>query len=284
MAPGRGVCYNPRPMRGLWNGEATVLGQVRYAPNCWKITLEVPRREAIDAGQFCHILTDGALDPLLRRPFSYWDAVPDGKGGTRVDLLYTVVGRGTELLSRRRPGERVGYLGPLGIGLTPAAEGTCVFVAGGVGIVPFYLFSRQLAAGGRPPRRILLFGGRTRDMLYGIDDFPALGVETHAATEDGSYGLRGRVTDLLEAWLPKLDREGLRIYACGPERMMEAVVRIARREGLPCEVSLEKRMGCALGACGACVTRVASEDGEGWRYSRICIEGPTYDAARLVLE
>lgn len=271
-------------MGALWNGEATVLGQARCAPNGWKITLRVPSPEPIDAGQFCHLLPAETLDPLLRRPFSYWDAVPDGHDGTRVELLYTVVGRGTELLSRRRPGDRVGYLGPLGIGLTPAASGTCVFVAGGVGIVPFYLFARQLAARARPPRRILLFGGRTRDQLYGIGDFPPLGVETHAATEDGSCGLRGRVTDLLEAWLPKLDRAGLRIYTCGPEAMIEAVVRIARREGIPCEVSMEQRMGCALGACGACVTRVISEDGGDWRYSRICIEGPTYDAARLALE
>ncbi len=271
-------------MGAIWIGEARVVRQKRYAPNCWKMTLAVPSAEPVAAGQFCHVQTEFDTDPLLRRPFSYWDVRPAGRGRSHADLLYTVVGRGTELLARKRPRERVGYMGPLGVGLTPSPAGTWVFVAGGVGIVPFYHFARQARESGLDPRLVLLFGGRTAAMLYGIDDFPPLGVEVRAATEDGSRGLRGRVTDLLEESLPGLDRSGVRIYTCGPERMMEEVVRIARREGLPCEVSMEKRMGCALGACGACVTRVVSDDGADWRYSRICIEGPTYDAARLVLD
>ncbi len=263
------------------NGEATVVRQERYSPNCWKMTLGLPDPGPVDAGQFCHVLADFAPDPLLRRPFSYWD-VRDG--GREVDLLYTVVGRGTALLERKRPGDRVGYLGPLGIGLTHQPAKTWVFVAGGVGIVPFYIFAKQARERGGAPRMILLFGGRTESMLYGIDDFPSLGVEAAAATEDGSRGRRGLVTQLLEERLPGLDPKDVQLYVCGPERMIEAVVRIARREGLPCEVSMEKRMGCALGACGACVTKVVAEDGSDWRYSRICIEGPTYDACRLVLE
>jgi dihydroorotate dehydrogenase electron transfer subunit len=270
-------------MASIWNGEATVVRQVRYAPNCWKLTLDVPSAEPVRAGQFCHILTEFATEPLLRRPFSYWDVTPK-PGGAWVDLLYTVVGKGTEILARKAPGAAVGYLGPLGLGFTPKPAGTYVFVAGGVGIVPFYIFAKQVRAAGLAPRMILLFGGRTESMLYGIDDFPGAGVEAVAATEDGSRGRKGLVTHLLEDWLPKLDRADLQLYTCGPDRMMDAVVRIARREGLPCEVSMERHMGCALGACGACVTKVASDDGSDWRYSRICIEGPTYDAARLVLE
>ena len=263
------------------NGEATVVRQERYAPNCWKMTLAVPDPDPVDAGQFCHIQAEFAPDPLLRRPFSYWDS---RDGGREVDLLYTVVGRGTALLERKKPGDRVGYLGPLGIGFTPKPAKTWIFVAGGVGIVPFYLLAKQARERGLSPRTVLLFGGRTRSMLYGIDDFPALGVEPVAVTEDGSRGLKGLVTRLLEERLPALDRKDVQLYTCGPERMMDAVVRIARREELPCEVSMEKRMGCALGACGACVTPVLSDDGADWRYSRICIEGPTYDACKLVLE
>lgn len=271
-------------MPAIWNGEAAVVRQVRYSPNCWKMTLAVPSDGPIAAGQFCHVLTEFTTEPLLRRPFSYWDVRPGARGTTHADLLYTVVGKGTEILARKKPRSKVGYMGPLGIGLTPKPAGTYVFVAGGVGIVPFYIFAKQVFASGLEPRILLLFGGRTRSMLYGIDDFPAIGVETHAVTEDGSRGKRGLVTHLLEEWLPKLDRSDLQVYTCGPERMMEAVVRIARREKLACEVSMEKRMGCALGACGACVTKVVDGDGEDWRYSRICFEGPTYDAARLVLE
>lgn len=261
----------------ILNVDAVVLRQVDYSPVCKKVTLDVPGLGAVRAGQFCHVLCEETTDPLLRRPFSFWDV-----RGSEVDLLYTVVGRGTECLAERRPGDRVSFLGPLGIGFSSSSAPTWVFVAGGVGIVPFYIFAKQAFASGLRPRIVLLFGGRTESMLYGIDDFPAIGVETHAATEDGSRGLRGLVTHLLESGLSKLDRTGVMLYTCGPDRMMDAVVRIARRESLPCEVSMERRMGCALGACGACVVKVT--DGDDWRYSRICIEGPTYDAARLVLE
>ena len=248
------------------------------------MTLAVPANGPVAAGQFCHILTDEATDPLLRRPFSYWDIRPGGKDETHVDLLYTVVGKGTERLARKTPDSHVGFLGPLGVGFTPSTTGTFIFVAGGVGIVPFYLFARQLKDAGNAPRMTLLFGGRTESMLYGIDDFPGVGVETLAATEDGSRGLKGRVTDLLEEQLKTLDRSNLRIFTCGPDAMNEAIIRIARREGLPCEVSMERRMGCGLGACGACVTKVRADEGDDWRYSRICWEGPCYDADRLVLE
>jgi len=271
-------------MGEIWNGEAEVLHQERLAPECWRMDLRVPSAEPVAAGQFCHLRIGSGTDPLLRRPFSYWDARPAGKGSSRVTLVYTVVGKATGMLARKRPGSRVGYLGPLGNGFSRKPARTCLFVAGGVGIVPFHHLARQVRPLKPRPRMILLFGGRTASRLYGIDDFRPLGVEVLASTEDGSRGWKGLVSGLLEDRLPGLDRRGLVLYVCGPEKMTEAVVRIARREGLRCEVSLERRMGCALGACGACVTRIADDPGEGWRYSRACCEGPVYDAARLVLE
>jgi dihydroorotate dehydrogenase electron transfer subunit len=266
----------------ILNCDASVVRQEPYSANCNKIVLTVPVRDPITAGQFCHLRCEDAQDPLLRRPFSFWDVTPRSDGATDVELLYTVVGRGTELLAAKQPGDTVGFLGPLGIGFTPSEAPTWVFVAGGVGIVPFYLFAKQAFASGRRPRILLLFGGRTESMLYGIDDFPGIGVETFVATEDGSRGRKGLVTALLDETLPKLDRSRVMLYTCGPDRMMDAVVRIARRESIRCEVSMERRMGCALGACAACVVKV--RDGDDWRYSRICIEGPTYDESRLVLE
>jgi dihydroorotate dehydrogenase electron transfer subunit len=268
----------------IWNGDATVLRQERCAPNAWKLTLRVPRNDAVQAGQFCHLLCEpGSTAPLLRRPFSYWD-VREAGGETEAELLYTVVGAGTAALEAKRPGDVVGYLGPLGIGFTPKPAKTWIFVAGGVGIVPFFHFAKQSRARGLKPRILLLFGGRTQTMLYGIDEFPGAGVEVRAVTEDGSRGAKGLVTKLLEDAIGEVGKADVQLYTCGPDRMMDAVVRIARREGLACEVSMERHMGCALGACGACVTRVVSDDGADWRYSRICIEGPAYDAARLVLE
>jgi dihydroorotate dehydrogenase electron transfer subunit len=270
-------------MTDIWNGEAKILRQERLAPNCLRMTLEVPRKEPVAAGQFCHIRAGRMHDPLLRRPFSYWDVTHPRRGVTHATLVYAVVGKATEILEEMPPGSRVGYLGPLGNGFDPSPARTLIFVAGGVGIVPFYHLARQALSRKPKPRILLLFGGRTETHLYGIGDFAPLGVRVRAATEDGSRGVKGLVTDLLERELPGLDREGLRLCVCGPDRMTEAVVRIARREGLPCEVSLERRMGCALGACGACVARVTEDGGAGWRYSRACCEGPVYDASRLVL-
>lgn len=271
-------------MTGIWNGEVGILRQERLAPNCLRMTLEIPREEPVAAGQFCHIRVDRTHDPLLRRPFSYWDVTHPRRGVTHATLVYAVVGKATEILATKRPGDRVGYLGPLGNGFDPKPARTLVLLAGGVGIVPFYHLARQALSRKPKPRILLLFGGRTKSLLYGIDEFPPLGVKVRAATEDGSRGMKGLVTDLLERELPDLERKDLRLCVCGPERMTEAAVRIARRENLPCEVSLERRMGCALGACGACVTRVAGEEGAAWRYSRACCEGPVYDASRLVLE
>ncbi len=279
--------YNPAvPLNpALYNGPAYVVGQERIAPTCWKLTLAAPVDARVDAGQFCHIRVDEeADDPLLRRPFSFWDVRPQRGAWTNLDLVYHVVGRGTELLARKKPLETVGFLGPVGRGFTPPAadRDLVVFVAGGVGIVPFYHFARQLRDSGVDSRILLLFGARSEEHLYGIDEFPSLDVEVHAATDDGSRGMKGLVTDLLVKKLAKARRDRVMLYTCGPDRMMDKVVRIARERELDCEVSMERRMGCALGACGACVTKV--RDGDDWRYSRICWEGPAYDAARLVLE
>ncbi len=271
-------------MGEIWSGEAEVVGRKRLGPDCWKMVLKIPTAEPVAAGQFCHLRVEPSFDPLLRRPFSYWDTRRSGRTSTLVTLVYTVVGRGTEMMARKRPGARMGYMGPLGKGFTPGPAGTSVLVAGGAGIVPFHLFARQSRARRPRPRIVLIYGGRTASRLCGIGEFRGLADEIHVTTEDGSRGRRGLATDLLEDLLPGLYRRGLMLYACGPEGMTAAVARIARREGLPCEVSLERRMGCGLGACGACVTKVAADGGAGWRYSRICCEGPTYDAARLVLE
>jgi len=269
---------------GVYNGPAYVVSQERIAPNCLRMRLAAPVRGPVAAGTFAHLLCDEeATDPLLRRPFSFWDVEPQEGAWTNLDIVYTVVGKGTEILARKKPLDTVGFLGPVGRGFTVnPRRNLYVFVAGGVGIVPFYHFARQLKASGSRAKILLLFGARNESMLYGIDDFVAAGVESRAATDDGSRGRKGLVTDLLVETLKGLDPKRTMIYTCGPDRMNDRVVRIARERGLPCEVSMERRMGCALGACGACVTKVV--DGDDWRYSRICWEGPTYDSDKLVLE
>ena len=268
----------------VYNGEAVVVRQENYGPGCWKMVMDLPAKGPITAGQFCHIRVDEEqVDPLLRRPFSYWDVRPGKKKGrVEADILYTVVGRGTEVLARKKARDRVGYLGAVGKGFTIRRDRKVyLFVAGGVGIVPFYLFAKQVREAGVKARMVLCFGARNEKMLWGIDDFPGVGVECHAATDDGSRGRKGLVTHVMDGFLEKIPKKDVAVYACGPDRMLEAVVERVQESGHACEVSMERRMGCALGACGACVTPV--RDGDDWRYSRICWEGPTYDARDVVL-
>lgn len=256
---------------------------LRISPHAVLQTIRVPVQMDLRAGQFTHVRVDEDLYfPLLRRPFSIWDCRRT-VDGTDVDILFAIRGRGTQRLAGREIGARVGFLGPLGNWFQddPSAK-HILFVAGGVGIVPFYIFTKQIRAR-RPNASItLLFGARTKDMLYGIDRFPELGIDVRAATDDGSMGHKGLVTDLVRDFFAERGKAGVQMFGCGPDPMLHALVKLARREGIPCQLSLETRMGCALGACRACVTPVVAEGG--WRYSRVCCEGPNYDAHSLYWE
>ena len=276
-------------------------GQIAFndpcGPKCRKIRVAVPERLVrYEPGQFFHIRCGPGTDPLLRRPFSVYAVETDAEGWVRhMDFLILVVGHGTRTLADRAAGGTLDLLGPLGKGFRPPPEpARHVMVAGGVGIAPFYDLAEHLQkrASSRPsPARLtLLFGSRTKDELYALDELQRLGLDIRLATDDGSAGRRGFVTELLPEALDapltgnqKPETGNLQIYACGPEPMLEAVTRIAKERGVPAQLSLDRRMGCGLGACGACVCKVASPKApDGWDYIRICREGPVVDAARLV--
>ncbi len=263
-------------------------------PKCRKLRVTVPDRLIRYApGQFFHIRCGTGTDPLLRRPFSVYAVATDAEGWVRhLEFLYLIVGHGTRALSERGAGEMLDLLGPLGHGFRlPPEPARHVMVAGGVGIAPFYDLAQHLLKT-RPPtstRPVLLFGSRTRDELYALEELQKLAVDIRLATDDGTEGHKGFVTDLLTAALDKAAGNGgpgagdpVQIYACGPEPMLAAVTEIARERGIPAQLSLDRRMGCGLGACGACVCKVrAPAAPEGWDYIRICREGPVVDAARL---
>ena len=136
--------------------------------------------------------------------------------------------------------------------------------------------------GGRPARRAvrrvsLFYGVRTAELAAGVEDFRAAGAEVHLASDDGTLGARGYVTALLEQYPPPDHLVG-----CGPEPMLHALADLARRRGVPCQVSLETPMACGVGVCFSCVARVRTADG--WDYRRVCVDGPVFDAACLALE
>ena len=195
--------------------------------------------------------------------------------------------RMTGRLAELRPGDQLEVWGPLGNGFADLdGRDDVALVAGGIGQTPFLAHVRDLLGtrgyGGRPPRRLaqkvsLYYGVRTADLAAGVEDFRSAGADVRLASDDGSLGFRGFVTQLL-----KRDGPPSRVFGCGPEPMLRALAALAARWGVPCQVSLETPMACGVGICFSCVTRVKT--GSEWDYRRVCVEGPVFDAAMLSWE
>jgi dihydroorotate dehydrogenase electron transfer subunit len=268
---------------------APVVENVRLARDTYRIRLDCSDLAAIiRPGQFVMLRLSGVNDPLLGRPFALYDTVLDSAGRpVGLDIVYLVVGKMTGRLTAVRPGGRLDVWGPLGNGFANLSGlDDVALVAGGIGQTPFLAYVRELLGGrgygGRPAKRQagrvrLYYGVRTADLAAGVDDFRAAGAEVHLAGDDGSFGYRGFVTQLL-ATHPSPQR----LVGCGPEPMLHALAKQARAWGVPCDLSLETPMACGLGICFSCVTKVRTADG--WDYKRVCVDGPVFDAAGLAWE
>jgi len=262
------------------DAEARVVAVVPHPLPYFTLVLEVPAASsgeysAVAAGQFVMLETTGTLEPYLRRAFSVADVsnagVPGGDG-TRIELLAKVVGRGTKAMAELRPGERRKILGPLGKGFALPEGGRVALVAGGVGSAPLLLLGRRLLA--RGVAFDFFYGGRGSGDLVRVDEFAALaersGGRLIAATEDGSRGVRGRVTAALDA---ELDAGAayLELFACGPMPMLDALATLAAARGVPGQAALETEMGCGYGACLGCAVPHVSG-----RFALCCKDGPVF--------
>ena len=237
---------------------------------------------AIRPGQFVMIRTAPGDVPLLRRPYSVFDLLRDADGRPMgFSILNKQVGAGSRLLFRAAPGAKFPCLGPLGRPFTlPPAGAEAWMIAGGTGLAPFATLSEELAAAGT--RRRLFYGARTGAELFCLDRFEPLGVATVLATEDGTRGETGRVTvPLARELAARAGASPVALYACGPEAMLRAVAELAARHGMPCEVAMERQMGCGMGGCYSCVVSVRTPEG-GTRFARSCLEGPVFAAADIV--
>jgi dihydroorotate dehydrogenase electron transfer subunit len=282
---------------------ATILENVPIARATYLLRLAAPAiARSILPGQFVMVrpTAAGSDDPLLGRPLALYDVVRSGGGEPEaLDLVYLVVGRGTAALSRRQPGERLSVWGPLGNGFGEPPAGPVIFVAGGIGQTPFLALGRwwlgrasygtmERATKGPGPgpglRRTassatLLYGVRTAEFLAGLEDFQSAGIEIEVATDDGSAGYRGWVTDLLARRFERGERPA-RVVGCGPPLMLATLARLTGRHGIACDVSLENHMACGFGACFSCVAPIRQPDGS-LDLRRLCVEGPVVSAAEV---
>jgi dihydroorotate dehydrogenase electron transfer subunit len=222
-------------------------------------------------------------ETLLRRPYSVC-GLPgtfDDASTDAVQLLYKVVGRGTSRLASLGVGALLSVLGPLGNGFEAPAERDVrpVFVAGGIGSAPFPALARWLDGRCRAP--LMFYGARSHTDLPLLDWFREQTAGVEVTTDDGSTGRRAVVTEPLADLLASEKPESLHLYVCGPDPMLRAVARLARRHGVRCDLSLEAHMACGFGVCLGCVVPTRQEGSSETRYDRVCVEGPVMEARRL---
>jgi dihydroorotate dehydrogenase electron transfer subunit len=287
-----------------------VVANREVAPAYFSMRLAGPANLArFRPGQFLMLGWDEGLDPLLPRAMSIRRVrkfqVPSSKFQVKkglhanskpetrnpehrvaeVEILYKVFGRGTALLSAMRPGRCLRALGPLGNAFeVPRSVTQALLVAGGIGVPPIAALAEAVGSGRAVHRAAMtaFLGGRSKADLLCVADFRRAGAKVHLATEDGSAGHKGLVTDLLEQFL-RTSHLAPRtvIYACGPHPMLAALAPIAEKYDLPYRASLEANMACGFGACMGCV--VPTRGGEGHRtYRLVCKDGPVFDGRDIL--
>lgn len=269
---------------------ARVVSNVRLSDDYNVLTLAAPEvGEQTGPGQFVMLKPEGCTDSLLRRPFSVFEVLRDGGRVTAISVLNKRVGCNTKALYALEAGQRVACLGPLGRPFTTAAldrrslagggPREAWMVAGGVGLAPFVTLAEAVAGAGMAGT--LFYGARGGKELFHLEFFERLGIRLVLATEDGSQGVRARVTAPLEDALAALSGpDRAMVYACGPEAMLAVVARLAARYRQPSQVSVERVMGCGLGGCYSCVIPV--RHGAASHFVRSCIGGPVFAGADLV--
>ena len=232
-------------------------------------------------GQFVEIKVSPGDEPFLRLPLSV--CAVDGSAGT-VDVLYEKMGPKSRTLSRVAAGDELALMGPLGGGgfSRPAGGRRAVMVGGGIGVPPLLFLGETLIKEGAADEVVLLIGARQAGKHLSEDLLRPASHRFGLATDDGSLGHKGLVTDLLAA---ELEGGPCEVFTCGPHPMMAAVAALCREHDTPCQASLEEYMACGYGVCVGCVVEVAPAGGGTAppyeQYSRVCVEGPVFDAHRV---
>jgi dihydroorotate dehydrogenase electron transfer subunit len=229
-------------------------------------------------GQFVMIRVGGREVPFLARPFSVHSFYTMNSDSI-MEILYRVSGRGTEVISGLRADDEVSILGPLGRGFDVLEDRKkIVLVAGGIGIAPLSCLAEylRLLDPDHVPEIILYFGAVSSKYLHGLERLKRICSDVRISTDDGSLGYHGPVTDLFSRETGSYGRDDSIIYACGPYEMMKKIAGMAKKLSIPCQVSIEEKMACGIGACLGCAVRARDK-----RFIRVCREGPVFDTAEI---
>jgi dihydroorotate dehydrogenase electron transfer subunit len=228
-------------------------------------------------GQFVMVeVSQGTLEPLLRRPMSIHSLKKD-----KIEILYEVLGEGTKILSRKKSGEYLNVIGPLGNGFEIRNSENIIMVAGGMGVAPLLFLAQRL------PRRknLILIGAKNKNGILCEKEFKESGCDVKIATDDGSRGFKGLVTGLLERVAADAASRLTSIYACGPAAMLKGVSSVASKYGISAWGSFEAHMACGIGACMGCVIKVRDQGRrhkENFAYKRVCKEGPVFALNQVI--
>ena len=253
--------------------DVKIARNTEVAPGYFKMTLEcAPIARGAQPGQFITVKVGRSDEVLLRRPLSIHRV-----DGRRIELLYEILGPGTRLLSEKKKGERVDIIGPLGNGFTTlrsARRRPPVLIAGGMGVAPLVFLAEKLRAARPKSAPRVFLGARDKQTLLCEKEFKKLGCDVTIATDDGSAGFTGMVT---QAFAESLEKNPCSfLYACGPAPILREISRIARAHALPAQLSLEAHMACGIGACLGCVVNTATG------YKRVCKDGPVFEAGEVI--
>ncbi len=248
-------------------GKFKITAKEMLLPEHCFLEVEAPEmaREA-EPGQFVQIRCGQGLDPLLRRPISIHRVK-----GDHISFLFRIAGRGTQKIAEKQIGDYLDILGSLGQGFRlPSPKAKVALLGGGIGVAPLVFLADSL----KDCAVDLMVGAARRELLLPENYFS--GLNYYPATDDGSWGYTGLVTDLLQDRLQQGENYE-QFYACGPLPMLKALVQIAQKFGLNGQVSLEEKMACGLGVCLSCVAKIKDKQEHSFTHQRICREGPVFD-------
>jgi dihydroorotate dehydrogenase electron transfer subunit len=280
--------------------DATVLQHEAHAGAQYSMRLQAPEiARRARAGSFVHLSCDESLP--MRRPMSIMRASPDAGW---FDILYKAHGLGTHKLARRQPGECLSCMGPIGVPFEQSGYRRLpLLLGGGVGIPPMVFLAEHMRKVASEVTPLVLMGSEVpfpfrprpsqiltpklpSDVIASMPLLDDWGIASRLASLQGYPGCHeGYVTDLARAWLNALTsehREQVEIFACGPTPMLKAVARLAQEFALPCQISLEEYMACAVGGCAGCVVQVLTPAGPAMK--RVCVDGPIFEAATVVFQ